>query len=167
MPRRHGQRRGPSHGNQFGRDDRERQSRDRRPGENRGPGPGAGEPRTGRDRNRPKFPRRERDRNDTRRKPEPKLYRLEAIVDRGFEDVPDPAAEGTTKRVEWSILKRTTADRNSARTVSAIYVLRRDGVDTEFPHLGEARTAVNKTINHPEKLTRSKSDHAAAKGAKK
>jgi len=167
MPRRQGQRHGPSNGKQFGRDDRERQSRDRRPGENRGAGPGAGEPRTGRDRNRPKFPRRERDRNDTRRKPEPKLYRLEAIVDRGFEDVPDPANEGATKRIDWTILKRTTADRNSARTVSAIYVLQRDGVDTEFPQLSAARAAVNKTISHPEKLTPSKSDYAAAKGAKK
>jgi len=33
--------------------------------------------------------------------------------------------------------------------------------------LSAARTAVNKSINHPEKLTLSKADHAAARGAKK
>lgn len=81
--------------------------------------------------------------------------------------MPDPTTEGATKRVEWTILKRATADRNTAKTLSATYVVRRDGIDTEFPQLSAARTAVNKTINHPEKLTLSKSDHAAAKGAKK
>jgi hypothetical protein len=96
-----------------------------------------------------------------------KLYRLEAIVDRGFEDVADPATEGATRRVDWTIVKRTTADQRSARTVSAIYVLRRDGTETEFAQLSAARAAVHKTIAHPEKLTLSKADHAAAKGAKK
>ena len=46
-------------------------------------------------------------------------------------------------------------------------VLRRDGVDTEFAHLSAARAAVNKTIVHPEKLTRSKADHATTKGGGK
>ena len=43
------------------------------------------------------------------------------------------------------------------------YVLKRDGVDTEFPSLGTARAAANKTIVHPEKLTLSKAEHAAAR----
>lgn len=79
----------------------------------------------------------------------------------------DPANEGAVRRVDWVILKRTTTDQRTARALAAIYVLRRDGVDTEFPHLGAARAAVNKTIIHPEKLTLSRADHAAAKGAKK
>jgi hypothetical protein len=102
-----------------------------------------------------------------RKKPEPKLYRLEAIVDRGFEDVADPATAGATRGVDWTILKRTTTDQQTARALSAIYVLRRDGTDTEFLHLSTARAAVNKSISPPEKLTLSKADHAAAKGAKK
>ena len=43
-------------------------------------------------------------------------------------------------------------------------MLQRDGADTEFPSLGAARDAVNKTIVHPEKLTPSKSEIAALKG---
>src|SRR6185437_1481945 len=115
----------------------------------------------------PKDRRRGPDRGDFRRKPEPKLYRLESIVDRGFEDVADPAAEGATRRVDWTILKRTTADQRSARALSAIYVLRRDGTDAEFAQLGAARAAVHKTIAHPEKLTLSKAEHAKAKDTKK
>ncbi len=115
----------------------------------------------------PKHRRHGRERGDVRKKPEPKLYRLEAIVDRGFEDVADPATEGATRRVDWIILKRTTADQRTARALSAVYVLRRDGNDTEFAHLSAARAAVNKTIAHPEKLTLSKADHAAAKAGKK
>jgi hypothetical protein len=107
--------------------------------------------------------RQQRDRDDLRKKPEPKLYRLESIVDHGFADVADPASEGATRRVDWAILKRTTADQRTARALSAIYVLRRDGIDTEFAHLSAARAAVNKTITHPEKLTLSKADHAAAR----
>jgi len=164
-PRHPGRRRRAARDERFGRHDREKQSPERRPGENRSTG--TREPRRERDARRPKGPRRERDRTDTRRKPEPKLYRVETIVDRGFEDAPDPTTEDTTRRVDWTISKRTTGDRNTARAVSAIYVLRRDGVETEFPHLSAARAAVNKTISHPEKLTLSKSDHAAAKGAKK
>ena len=81
--------------------------------------------------------------------------------------MPDPATEGATRRVDWTILKRTTADQRSAKTLSAIYVVRRDGVDEEFPNFSAARGAVNKSINHPEKLTLSKADHAAARGGKK
>jgi hypothetical protein len=115
----------------------------------------------------PKHRRQGRERGDVRRKPEPKLYRLESIVDRGFEDVADPATEGATRRVDWIIVKRTTADQRTARALSAVYVLRRDGNDTEFAHLSAARAAVHKTIAHPEKLTLSKADHAAAKAGKK
>ena len=115
----------------------------------------------------PKHRRQGREHGDQRKKPEPKLYRLESIVDRGFEDVADPATEGTTRRVDWVIVKRTTADQRTARALSAVYVLRRDGSDTEFAHLSAARAAVNKTIAHPEKLTLSKADHAAAKAGKK
>ena len=35
--------------------------------------------------------------------------------------------------------------------MTTAYVLKRDGVDTEFPSLGTARMAANKTIVHPEK----------------
>ena len=79
----------------------------------------------------------------------------------------DPASEGATRRVDWAILKRTTADQRTTRALSAIYVLRRDGADTEFTHLSAARAAVNKMITHPEKLTLSKAEHAKAKGAKR
>ena len=115
----------------------------------------------------PKDRRHGRDRDGLRRKPEPKLYRLESIVDRGFEDVADPATEGATRRVDWTILKRTTADQRSARALSAIYVLRRDGTDAEFAQLSAARAAVHKTISHPEKLTLSKAEHAKARDTKK
>jgi hypothetical protein len=115
----------------------------------------------------PNHRRHGRERGELRKKSEPKLYRLESIVDRGFEDVADPATEGATRRVDWVILKRTTADQRTARALSAVYVLRRDGSDTEFAHLSAARAAVNKTIAHPEKLTLSKADHAAAKAGKK
>jgi hypothetical protein len=82
------------------------------------------------------------------------------VVDRGFEDVED---EAETRRVHWTIVKRTTADQVSRKPVSAVYVVQRDGVDSEFPNLGTARGAVNKTIVHPEKLTRSKAEYAAEK----
>jgi hypothetical protein len=115
----------------------------------------------------PKDRRRGPDRADFHKKPEPKLYRLESIVDRGFEDVADPATEGTTRRVDWTILKRTTADQRTARALSAIYVLRRDGTDAEFAQLSAARAAVHKAIAHPEKLTLSKAEHAKARDAKR
>jgi hypothetical protein len=97
------------------------------------------------------------------KKPEPKLYSFESVVDRGFEDVVDEAAEGATRRVEWTIVKRTTADQRSAKPVSAVYVLRRDGANTEFAQLAAARAVVHKTIVHPEKLTRPKADYPAGK----
>ena len=84
-------------------------------------------------------------------------------MDRGFEDVEDEANEGATRRVDWRIVKRTLVDRNSSRSVSAVYVLQRGEDATEFPNLTAARAAVNKTIVHPEKLTRSKADYSSAK----
>lgn len=97
------------------------------------------------------------------KRPEPKLYALESVVDRGFEDVADETDESGTRRVHWAIIKRTVADQKSGKAMSAVYVLQREGVDLEFPNLGAARAAVNKTIIHPEKLTLSKAEHAAAK----
>ncbi len=100
------------------------------------------------------------------RKPEQKLYALESVVDRGFEDVTDDSDEGGTRRVHWTIIKRTVADQKSGKATSASYVLQREGVEAEFPNLGAARAAVNKTIVHPEKLTLSKAEHVAAKGSR-
>ncbi len=88
------------------------------------------------------------------------------MVDRGFEDVTDDSDEGATRRVHWTIVKRTVADQKSGKPMSAIYVLQREGVEAEFPNLGAARVAVNKTIVHPEKLTLSKAEHVAAKGSR-
>jgi hypothetical protein len=115
---------------------RERASRDRRPGRGREAPP---------------------------RKVEQKLYALESVVDRGFEDVADEADESASRRIHWTILKRTVADQRSGKPMSATYVLQREGAEAEFPNLGAARLAVNKTIVHPEKLTMSKAEHAAAK----
>jgi hypothetical protein len=95
---------------------------------------------------------------------ERKLYSFDSVVDRGFDDVEE---EAETRRVHWTILKRTTADLISRKPVSAVYVLQRDGNDSEFPSLGAARNAVNKTIVHPEKLTRSKEEYAAEKSGKR
>ncbi len=103
------------------------------------------------------------------RKPEQKLYSLESVVDRGFEDVTEDAnegGEGGTRRVHWTIIKRTVADQKSGKPMSASYVLQREGLEAEFPNLGAARAAVNKTIVHPEKLTLSKAEHVAAKGSR-
>ena len=91
------------------------------------------------------------------------MFSVEAVIDRGFEDVADPAAEGATRRVDWTIVKRTVAERGNGKPVSAIYVLRRGDAATEFAQLGAARAAVNKTIVHPEKLTRPKEDYAKSK----
>ena len=92
------------------------------------------------------------------------------MVDRGFEDVAAAApAEGEapvgagTRRIDWTIVKRTVADQRAAKTVSAQYILKREGTETEFPNLGAARAAVNKTIVHPEKLTRAKADYPSTK----
>jgi hypothetical protein len=108
-----------------------------------------------------------RDRDPPRKKPEQRLYALEAVVDRGFEDVVDAVEDNLTRRVHWTITKRTVADQESGKPISATYVLKRDGVDTEFPGLSAARAAVNKTIVHPEKLTLSKAEHAAEHAAAK
>ena len=75
----------------------------------------------------------------------------------------DVEEEAGTRRVHWTIVKRTTADQISRKPISALYVLQRDGADSEFPSLGAARNEVNKTIVHPEKLTRSKAEYAAEK----
>ena len=109
---------------------------------------------------------RGRGRDAPPRRVEQKLYALEAMVDRGFEDVPDEAEDSGSRRVHWTIVKRTVADQKSGKAMSATYVLQRDGGETEFPNLGAARAAANKTIVHPEKLTMSKAEHAAAKNAK-
>jgi hypothetical protein len=129
---------------------RDRGSRDRR---ERGRGrPGEAERRRG------------RGRDETKKQVEQRLYAREAVVDRGFEDVTDEAGDGEPRRVHWTIIKRMVADQQSGKAISAVYVLQRDGFDTEFPNLGTARAEVNKTIVHPEKLTLSKAEHAAAKG---
>ena len=145
----------------------ENSGRDRRRGGLRqGEAEGGGQ----RDRNqRDRGPRdRGRDRGDRggrgalpRRVVEQKLYSVDAIVDRGFEDIEEE--EGETRRVHWTIVKRTTADQISRKPVATVYVLQREGADTEFPTLGTARSAVNKTIVHPEKLTPSKAERAIAK----
>ncbi len=107
-------------------------------------------------------PRERGRRNAPQKRSEPRLYALESVVDRGFEDVPDET-DGAIRRVHWTITKRTVADQQSGKPMTTAYVLKRDGVDAEFPSLGTARMAANKTIVHPEKLTLSKAEHAAAR----
>ncbi|MBV8736327.1 MAG: hypothetical protein JO007_03530 [Alphaproteobacteria bacterium] len=109
---------------------------------------------------------RGRGRDAAPRRVELKLYTLESMVDRGFEDVPDEAEESGSRRVHWTIIKRTVADQKSGKPISTTYVLQREDSETEFPNLGTARAAANKTIIHPEKLTMSKAEHAAAKNSK-
>jgi len=111
----------------------------------------------------PREGQRGRGRDAPARRVEQKLYTLESMVDRGFEDVADEAEESGTRRVHWTIVKRSVADQKSGKPMSAAYVLQRDGAETEFPNLGAARAAANKTIVHPEKLTLSKAEHVAAK----
>ncbi len=139
------------------------QPREERPRETgaRGPG-GQGKPGRGRGKPGPRNRPFGGDRGPPKR-PERVMVTFEAVVDRGFEDVADEANEGATRRVTWTIVKRTVADQRTTRPVSAVYLLQRDGVDTEFANLGAARAAVNKTIVHPEKLTRAKAEYAAAK----
>ncbi len=129
-----------------------RRDGDDRGGRSRGPG--------GRD------GQRDRGRDQAPRRIEQKLYTLESMVDRGFEDVPDEAEDSGSRRVHWTIVKRTVADQKSGKAMSATYVLQREGGETEFPNLGAARAAANKTIVHPERLTMSKAEHAAAKNSK-
>jgi hypothetical protein len=143
---------------------REERPREATPPEARSPGRGP-HGKDGRERG-PRGPKNQpygKNRNSFERKPEPKPYSFESVVDRGFEDVTDEANDGAQRRVPWAIVKRTVADQKSTRQNSAVYVLRRDSVDTEFATLSAARAAVNKTISHPEKLTRSKTEYAAAK----
>src|SRR5579885_3342232 len=102
-----------------------------------------------------------REREEHGRKPEQKLYVSESTVDHGFQDVPPAEEGGEARRVDWTITKRMVVDQRSTRTVSAVYVLKREGTETEFPFLAAAREAVNKKIVHPEKLTRPKEDYAA------
>ena len=97
---------------------------------------------------------------------EQKLYALESMVDRGFDDVADEAEDSGSRRVHWTIVKRSVADQKSGKATSTTYVLQREGGETEFPNLGAARAAANKTIVHPEKLTRSKAEHVAATNSK-
>ncbi len=159
-----------------GRGPRMRRSREeRKPGGDTGSRERAAPEKVARDRGAPSQGNRERGsrgpgkrpfgkgRDAPRQKPQPKLYTFESVVDRGFEDVADEANQEATRRVEWTIVKRTVADQRSATTVSAVYVLKRDGVVTDFANLAAARAAVNKTIVHPEKLTRAKADYASTK----
>jgi hypothetical protein len=156
------------------RSDGARQGASREPRRDAGPG---GDPRgdagpSGDPRGDQREPRRDPGRDGARNRPpgrgrdapprrtERQLYSVDSVVDRGFEDVEEEAG---TRRVHWTIVKRTTADQISRKPVSAVYVLQRDGADSEFPNLGTARSAVNKTIVHPEKLTRSKAEIAAEK----
>jgi len=142
-----------------GRDHRAGPGRGPREGDRRREGPGGrrdrGEGRDGRGRG--------RGRDDREKRVERKLYNIDSVVDRGFEDVEE---EGETRRVNWTIIKRTVADQITRKPMSQNYVLQRDGVDSEFPSLGAARDAVNKKIVHPEKLTLSKADHAAQKSSR-
>ena len=101
-----------------------------------------------------------RGRDGGARRMERKLYNLDSVVDRGFSDFEEEAG---TRRVHWTIIKRTVADMITRKAMSATYVLQRDEAETEFSNLGAARSAVNKIIVHPEKLTRSKAEHVAEK----
>ncbi len=136
--------------------DRERGPR--REGQGRDGRPGRGDRRDGRGQGRG-GPGRGRD--DRPRREELKLYSFDSVVDRGFEDVEEEGAE--TRRVHWTIVKRTVANQITRKPMSQNYVLQREGADSEFPTLGAARDAVNKKIVHPEKLTLSKAEHLAAK----
>ena len=150
--------------------DRDRDQRARAPRADGGPGAGQrdrgrrDDARRGDQRGRGRGGPPGRDRGPSGRNAERKLYSFDSVVDRGFDDVEE---EAETRRVHWTILKRTTADQISRKPVSAVYVLQRDGNDSEFPNLGAARSAVNKTIVHPEKLTRSKEEYAAEKSGKR
>ena len=168
-------RRGP-----FGRDRRlaQRPPRDRqeregttrdRPQGRRAPGDAARRDRPGRDRDRrgPRGRTPERGREPRHEKREQKLYALESVVDRGFEDIAAEGDDGETRRVHWTIVKRTVADQKSGKPTSSSYVLRREDGETQFPTLGAARAAANKTIVHPEKLTRSKAEYAAERSERK
>jgi hypothetical protein len=148
---------------------RERRERTRGPRRLAGPPAPAGRdradrPARGRGPQSPRGGERGRGRGrDTPRPPPQKLYALESVVDRGFEDVEDEGGDGGARRVHWTILKRSVADQQSGKPMSARYVLQREEAETEFPNLGAARAAAHKTITHPEKLTMSKAEHVAAR----
>ncbi|MGH7117249.1 MAG: hypothetical protein ACREE9_22495, partial [Stellaceae bacterium] len=144
---------------------RERSAPDRRePGSRDGDARRAGPPRPqGRPQGRASDRRPGRGRDASPNRPSQKLYTLESMVDRGFEDIADDGGENPPRRVHWTILKRSIADQNSGKPMSTAYVLQREGAETEFANLGAARAAANKTIIHPEKLTLSKAEHVAAK----
>ena len=66
--------------------------------------------------------------------------------------------------MHWSIVKRTTADQVTPQAgLDDLCAAARRRSTPNFPSLGAARSAVNKTIVHPEKLTLSKAEHASAK----
>ncbi|MBV8494055.1 MAG: hypothetical protein JO162_11345 [Alphaproteobacteria bacterium] len=149
------------HGN---RDHPERDHRDRNERRERARGDDRRDRNRGDDRQRGRGRSGPRGSGTSDRRVERKLYSFDSVVDRGFDDVEEEAG---TRRVHWTIVKRTTADQMSRKPISAVYVLQREDNDTEFPNLGAARSAVNKTIVHPEKLTRSKEEHAAEKSSKR
>jgi hypothetical protein len=132
----------------------------RQPGERGERREGRGDRRDGRRDGRGRGPGRGRD--DRAPRVERKLYSFDSVVDRGFNDVEEDGGE--TRRVHWTIVKRTVADQVSRKAMSQTYVLQQDGNDSDFATLGAARDAVNKTIVHPEKLTLSKAEHVAQKG---
>jgi hypothetical protein len=144
------------------RDRRATGGRGPREGDRRREGPGRDGPGNRQDR-RDGRDGRGRGRGDGPKRIERKLYSFDSIVDRGFEDVEEEAG---TRRVHWTIVKRTVADQVSRKPMSQSYVLQRDGADSEFPNLGAARDAVNKKIVHPEKLTLSKAEHVAQKSGR-
>src|SRR5271170_5977333 len=152
-PLHRGRGRGPRDGDSSGPRGPEPTGRNDRGARGRGPGG----PRDG---------QRGRGRDAPARRVEQKLYTLESMVDRGFEDVADEAEDSGTRRVHWTIAKRSVADQKSGKAMSTTYVLQSEGGETEFPNLGAARAAANKTIVHPEKLTMSKAEHVAAKNSK-
>ena len=80
------------------------------------------------------------------------------------EAAPQPETRTETRRINWTIVKRTMADLITRKPMSTTYVLKRDEAETEFPSLSAAREVVHKTIVHPEKLTRSKEEHALSRG---
>jgi hypothetical protein len=148
--------RGPRQGDGPRDGDRRREGPSSRPEGDRRPRDASRDRRDGRE-------GRGRGRGDAPKRVERKLYTLDAIVDRGFEDVEEEAG---TRRIHWTIVKRTVADQITRKPTSQSYVLQRDGVDSEFPGLGAARDAVHKKIVHPEKLTLSKAEHTAQKSGR-
>jgi hypothetical protein len=94
-----------------------------------------------------------------------------SVVDRGRTSVEVANEEGTTSvETQWTITKVGKFDAVTRKPLEVGYLLgyEAEGVEAKsFNTLAEARAAVGKTIAHPEKLTKSKADHAASKGGKK